>query len=193
MQRGIVIGVFLVNLRDVEHARHLALLGTLPRLLGADAGAGLAGRDNQGGLCHAHCLVDFVFKIKETRCIQQIDLAVVPYDRRNGGRDRELTLDLFGIEIAYGIAFGHLADAVNHARGEQQALDERGLAVASVAHNAYVADSVYRKCRHNYTHSCLFVLSACAHWSRLLLVRNYKPYLSGLQTIFYAVCTFSVG
>ena len=118
MQRSIVIGVFLIDLGDVEHAGHLALFRTRPCLLGADTGAGLTGCNDQRGLGHAQCLIDFVFEIEEARGIEQVDLAVVPYDRCNGGRDGELALDLFGVEITYGISIGYLTDAVGNPGGE---------------------------------------------------------------------------
>ena len=149
VQRGIVIRVFLVDFRDVEHARHCLLLAALPRLFRADARAGLAGRDDQSGLCNAHRALHFAFKIKEARGIEQVDLAVVPFYGRYCGRDRELAADFFGVEIADRVAVGDLAYAVGRTGDIKQALDERGLAVAAVAHETYVTDLVYRIIGHN--------------------------------------------
>ena len=149
VQRGIVIRVFLVDFRDVEHARHCLLLAALPRLFRADARAGLAGRDDQSGLCNAHRALHFAFKIKEARGVEQVDLAVVPFYGRYCGRDRELAADFFGIEIADRVAVGDLAYAVGRTGDIKQALDERGLAVAAVAHETYVTDLVYRIIGHN--------------------------------------------
>ena len=57
--------------------------------------------------------------------------------------------DFFGIEVAYRVAVGDLAYAVGCTGDIKQALDERGFAVAAVAHETYVTDLVYRIIGHN--------------------------------------------
>ena len=155
VQRGIVIRVFLVNLGDIEHTRHGTRFAALPRFFRANARAGLAGGDDQCGFCHAQRAVYFAFKIKKARGVEQVDLAAVKFDRRDCRRNGELTLDLFGIEIAYRVAVRDLTDAVGYTGDIEQALDERGLAVAAVTHQTYIADLVYRVIGHScYTLPC---------------------------------------
>ena len=149
VQRGIVIRVFLVNLRNVEHTRHCTLFAALPRLFRADARAGLAGRDDQSRLCNAQRALHFAFKIKEARGIEQVDLAVVPFYGRYRSRNRELAADFFGVEIADRVAVGDFAHAVGRTGDIKQAFDERGLAVAAVTHQTYITDFVYRIIGHN--------------------------------------------
>ena len=83
MQRGIVIRVLLVDLGDIEHARHGTRLAALPSLFRPHARTGLASGDDQSGFGYAQRAVYFAFKIKETRGIKQIDLAAVPFNRRH--------------------------------------------------------------------------------------------------------------
>ena len=149
VQRGIVIRVFLVNLRNVEHTRHCALFAALPRLFRADARAGLAGRNDKRGLCNAHRALHFAFKIKEARGVEQVDLAAVPFNGCYRSRNRELAADFFGVEIADRVAVGDFAHAVGRTGDIKQAFDERGLAVAAVTHQTYITDFVYRIIGHN--------------------------------------------
>ena len=145
MQRVIVIRVFLVDLGDVEHTRHCVLLTVSPSLFGADARTGLAGCDDQRGLRNAQCALHFTFKIKETRGIEQIDLAAVPLYRRYSRGNGKLALDLFGIKVTN----RDLANAVGYTGDIEQALDQRGLAVAAVTHQTYITDLVNRIIRHS--------------------------------------------
>ena len=149
VQRSIVIRVFLVDLGDVEHTRHCVLLTVSPCLFGADARAGLAGCDDQRGLRNAQCALHFTFKIKETRGIEQIDLAAVPLYRRYSRGNGKLALDLFGIKVTNRVAVRDLANAVGYTGDIEQALDQRGLAVAAVTHQTYITDLVNRIIRHS--------------------------------------------
>ena len=149
VQRVIVIRVFLVDLGDVEHTRHCVLLTVSPSLFGADARTGLAGCDDQRGLRNAQCALHFTFKIKETRGIEQIDLAAVPLYRRYSRGNGKLALDLFGIKVTNRVAVRDLANAVGYTGDIEQALDQRGLAVAAVTHQTYITDLVNRIIRHS--------------------------------------------
>ena len=153
VQRSVIIRVFLINLRDIERAGHIALSGALPGFFGADAGTVLAGSDDQGGIRNPHGGNHLGFKIKEARGIEQVDLALVPFDGGDGGRDRELAADLFGVGIADSVPLRDLADAVGHTGNIEQAFNKRGLAVAAVAHDADITDLVNVISSHKFIHS----------------------------------------
>ena len=145
----------------------------------------------------------FARKIKETRGIEQIDLAAVPLYRRYSRGNGKLALDLFGIKVTNRVAVRDLANAVGYTGDIEQALDQRGLAVAAVTHQTYITDLVNRIIRHSLiSHSpaltCHRALPARYTPGRFVsreqsslcgivpLVRYYTPYKPGMQAVFCA-------
>ena len=61
----------------------------------------------------------------------------------------KLALDLFGIKVTNRVAVRDLANAVGYTGDIEQALDQRGLAVAAVTHQTYITDLVNRIIRHS--------------------------------------------
>ena len=137
---GVIVGVVLVGLGDVEDAGHLALLTVLPGLLRPHAHAALGRADDHGGVGHPQGLHDLAGEVEIARRIQHIDLAALILHRHHGGGDGKLALDLLWIEVADGISVGHLAHAVDHAGLKQHALGQGRLSVSTVAQQTDIAD-----------------------------------------------------
>jgi hypothetical protein len=76
--------------------------------------------------------------------IQHVDLVAAPLDRREGGGDRDLTLDLLLVEVAHGVALGDLAEPRRRTRLEEDRFGHRGLSRAPVADEDDVADVLRR-------------------------------------------------
>ena len=78
--------------------------------------------------------------VKKTRGVEYIDLEAVSLNGRYRGRDRGLSLDLLGIEVAYRVAVGSLAETVGRAGYPEDGLCEGSLAGAAVSGERYVPD-----------------------------------------------------
>ena len=128
----IEIGVLHIQLIDEECLGFIHAGGQTVGLFGADAHAVLGGNDQKHRLGGTDALRNAGGEIEHTGGIQQVDLYAVPIEGRNGGADRYLTLDLLGIEVAYGIAVGDFAQTVGGAGFEQQHLCQAGFAGAAV-------------------------------------------------------------
>ena len=144
VEGGVVVGVFLIGLRDIDKTGHIPLFAVFPGLLQAHGDAVLGGADDDGGVGHGEGLHHFAGEVKSAGSIQHIDLTSLVLQRSHRGGDGDLTLDLLLIVIAYGISVGTLAHAVDGAGHIQQALDQSGLTASTVTQQADVADVLYR-------------------------------------------------
>ena len=140
LEGGVVVGVLLVGLGDIEDAGQLAGLAVFPRLFGAHAHAALGGADDDGGVGHPQGLHDLAGEVKIARCVQDIDLAALVLNGGHRSGQRNLTANLLGIEITDGISVGHLAQAVGPAGGIQHTLGQGSLSVSAVAQQTDVTD-----------------------------------------------------
>ena len=143
LEGGVVVGVVLVGLGDIEHPGQLALLAQLPGLLGAHAHAALGGADDDGGVGDLQGLDDLAGEVEVARGIQHIDLAAVVLHRSHRGGDGNLAANLLGVVITNGVAVDGASQPYGSAGQIQHALRQGGLSVATVSQQAYVADVLY--------------------------------------------------
>ena len=108
-----------------EHrARQAQVLGRIPKLDGRRLRAGLGVDHEQSRLADAHRGKGVADKIGVARGIEHVDAGALPVNRRNGRRDGECTLDLFGVIVKRGLGAvvaaqtGGLAGKVEHGLGE---------------------------------------------------------------------------
>ena len=97
---------------DKERAGQLLFRSHIPRKLSADLGARLAVDNDDSGVRGADRASHLALKVKRSGGVKQIDFYGVPGEGRNPETDGKAAPDLFGIEIAYGVSFGYLAEAV---------------------------------------------------------------------------------
>ena len=137
-----IVGVFFIQLGDVEHRGQVGLGKVLPALFGADTDAALGGDADHAGVCNAQALHDLAGKVEVTGVIQHIDLALVIFDGNDGGRDRILSLLLFVVEVRNGRTVGALAQTGDRLGREQHAFAQRGFTIATMAQQADVANVI---------------------------------------------------
>ena len=155
VEGGVVVGVVLVGLGDIDEAGHIPLLAVLPGLLQAHGDAVLGGADDDGGVGGPEGLHGLAGEVEPARGVQHIDLTALELQGGHGQGDGNLALDLLRVVVAHGVAVGGPAHAVDGAGHIQQALRQGGLAAAAVAQQTDVADILYR-IAHNCFHSlCL--------------------------------------
>ena len=140
---GVVVGVVLVHLGDVDKAGHIPLLAVLPRLLQANGQAVLGGADDDGGIGGPQGGHSLAGEVEAARSVQDIDLAALIFHGSHRGGDGDLTLGLLGVVVADSVAVYGAAHTVDGAGEEQHALCQGGLAVSAVTQQTDVADVLY--------------------------------------------------
>ena len=142
IEGGVVVGVVLVHLGDVDEPGHIPLFAVFPGLLEAygDAVLGRAYQNRRIGCTQG--LHHGAGEIEAARGIQQVNLGVLIFQRHHGGGDGNMTADLLGIVVANGVAVGVLADTVDGTGHVKQALGQGRFAAAAVAQQTDVADGV---------------------------------------------------
>ena len=199
-QRALEVGVLLVHFIDDDHAGGVGLVAHGPGLLRAHVQAGDRAHGDQRALAHVHRAHLLAGEIKVAGNIHQIDLPVLPLQRRHGGGDGDLTLDLFRIVVHGGLAVLHAPLAVDRAGGEQKRLGQRGLADAAVTHDGQVADILGLIIFHMDS-PCINVLlraqapSECTQYALNAIVyifyQNFIDLKSPFKQDFYKLCGFS--
>ena len=164
LKGGVIVGVILVGLGDIEQPGllvglgdieqpgQLALLAQLPRLLGAHAHARLGGADDDGRVGHLEGLDHLAHEVEVARGVQHVDLTAVILNGGHRGGDGNLTAGLLGIVITNGVAVHGVAQPDGATGQIQHALGQGGLAVPAVAQQADVADILYG-IAHNFVSS----------------------------------------
>ena len=144
LEGGVVVGILLVGLGDVDKAGHVPLLAVLPRLLQAHGDTVLGGADDDGRVGHGQSLHHLAGKVKAARGVQHVDLTALVFQGGHGGGDGNLTLGLLGVVVTDGVAVHGLAHAVDGAGHIEQALCQSGLSASAVTQQADVANVLYR-------------------------------------------------
>ena len=145
-ERGVIVGVLLIDLGDVDQTGESILFAIFPRLLRADADAGLGRADDDGGIGSLTGLRSLAGKVETAGHVEHVDLAAVIFHGSHCQRNGDLAADLFGIVVANGVAVGNLTQTVRAAGQKQHSFSEGGLAAAAVAKQHDIANVF---CTHN--------------------------------------------
>jgi hypothetical protein len=127
-----------------DQARDVELLGALPQPRGGDLDAHHGVDDEHGRLAHAQGAERVGDEAGLAGGVEEVDLAVHPFERAEGRGDRHPARLLVLIGVGDGRAIGDRAEPVGRARLEQQRLVQRGLAGAAVADERDIPDAVRR-------------------------------------------------
>src|SRR5438477_72367 len=140
LQRAEEIGTLAVQAVDDDGARQLVLGGELPHLLRLHLHAGHGIDDDERGVDDAQTRARVGDEVPVARDVDEVDAMALPVAVRHGRVDRDLSLDLVGVEVGRRAPVVHLPEAREAARGEQERFDEGGFADAAVADDTDVAD-----------------------------------------------------
>jgi len=152
VEGGVIVGVLLVRLGDIDKTGHIPLFAVLPGLLQAHADPVLGGADNDSRIGHGQRLHHLAGKVKAARGVQHVDFTALVLQGGHCGGDGNLALDLLRVIVADGVPVRSLPHPVDGAGHIEQALCQRGLAASSVAQQADVSDILYR-IAHSRFHS----------------------------------------
>ena len=140
LQRAEEVGALAVEAIDDDGAGQIELAGELPDLLGLHLHAGHRVDHHHRRLHHPQAGARVGDQIPVARRVDQIDPVALVVAVGDRGVDRDLPLDLVGIEVGGGAAVVHLAQPVDRTGGEQHRLHQRGLAHTPVPDDPDVAD-----------------------------------------------------
>ena len=136
----VVVGVFFVDLGDVDEAGHVAFFAELPSLFQTYGDAVLSGADDNSCVSCTEGFHNSAGEVEVTRSVNDVDLGASVFYGSNGSGDGYTAAYFFGIVVADGVAVSVLAHTVDCAGDIKQAFDQSGLTAAAVAQKADVAD-----------------------------------------------------
>ena len=142
VQRAVEVGALAVEHVDEDHARQVQLGRARPEALRGHLDAHHGVDDEDGGLAHSQRAQRVGDEARLARGVEEVDLALVPLERAQGGRDRHLARLLVGVRVRDRGPVGDAAEARHGAGLEEQRLVQGGLSTAAVADKGDVADAI---------------------------------------------------
>ena len=142
VEGGIVVGVILVYLGNVDETGHVTIFTVFPCLLKADGNAVLGRANKDRCVSGAEAFHHSTGEIECTGSVDQVDLNTLVLQRHNGCGNGDITLDLLGIIIANGVAVGIFADTVNDTGHVEKTFCQSSFAAAAMAQQANVTDRI---------------------------------------------------
>ncbi len=97
-----------IHIGYIYHTRQMIFLAEFPCFQRTDLHASFSGNNNDRCICSGNRFFDFSHKIKIAGGIQQIDLAVIPFDRDAGGRYGKMPFLFFFSVVTDSIAVRYL-------------------------------------------------------------------------------------
>ncbi len=122
VERAEEVGPFAIEHVHEQQAREIELSGALPQPGGVDLDAHHGVDDEDRGLAHAQGAERVGNEARVAGSVDQVDLAVLPFERGQRGRDRHLTRLLIGVGVGYRRAVDHRAQPVDRSGLEKQRL-----------------------------------------------------------------------
>ncbi len=114
----------------------------MPDGLGLRLNAGDAAEHDDRTVEDAQAALDLDREVDVTRGVDQVDLVLLPLERRRGGGDRDPALALLFHPVHLGLAVVDLSDLVDLAGVKQEAFRDGGLARVDVRDYTEVSDHV---------------------------------------------------
>ena len=145
LERALEARPFAVELVDEHHAGHAELRGDLPRRIRLDLDAFDRADHEDGQVGHAQRRVDVADEVRVPGAVDEVDLVVLPLERRERERQGQPALLLLGVEVGDRRSVLDPADPSDGAGAVQQRLGQGRLARSAVAHQGDVSDLLRRK------------------------------------------------
>ena len=153
LQRAEEVGPLAVEHVHEHQPRQVELGGARPQARRADLDAHHRVDDEHGRLADPQGPEGVGHEARLTGGVDEVDLAVLPPEGAERGRDRHLARLLVGVGIGHGATLDDRSETVDHAGLEQERLVQGRLAGAAMADQSDVADTV-----RSWTHACLLSL-----------------------------------
>jgi hypothetical protein len=142
VQRAEEVGPLAVEHVHEDQARDVELLGALPQPLGVDLDPHDRVDDEDGRLADAQGPERVGDEAGLAGSVEEVDLAVLPLEGGEGGRDGHLALLLVGLGVGGGRALLDGAEPVDRAGLEQERLVQGRLPAPAVTDQGDIADAI---------------------------------------------------
>ena len=139
-QRPVEVGARVVELAHHDRAWHVDRVALPPQSAGALVDRLVGGHHEQGAVGRAETGTHLTDEVRVAGGVEEVDLAVLVHHGCDGERARPLVCAFDVLEVAHGVVVRDRPGPVDSARGEQQRLDQRGLAGLARADQDDVAD-----------------------------------------------------
>ncbi len=134
------VRVLAVHPVDDHEAGEAELVAELPGLLGLDLDAGDGVHDEERGVRRLQAADHLGHEDPVAGRVDEVDLLLLPLERRDRERNRDLPFDLLRVEVGRRVAVLHAPEARRRARFVEEGGNERRLADAVVADDGDVVD-----------------------------------------------------
>ncbi len=134
------VGALAVHAVDDDESGEPEVLAGLPGLFGLDLDARDRVDDDERRVRGAQAAEHLRDEDSVARRVDQVDLLLLPLERRDREPDRDLPVDLLGVEVCRRVAFLDAAEPRRGAGLVEQRGDERRLSDAVVPHDGDVVD-----------------------------------------------------
>ena len=137
-----IVCVIEIHIRDIDHSGQIVFFTEIPCALSTDFHAGLAGDNDDCSIRYADRLFHFTDKIEISGCVQNVDLAVLPFYRNQRCLDGETSLLLFLCEIGDGVSVFDLAHSVCNTCQMAHGLCQSCLTCSTVSEQNDISDFI---------------------------------------------------
>src|SRR4051812_14375508 len=146
LEYGFEIGTLPVHLVDKREPRHLIFIRLSPNRLALRFNALARAEYYDPAIEHSQAAFDLSRKIDVSRCVDQVDDDVLPWELHARGIDRYPALRLLGIIIRRGRTPVDLAGPMLGTTRKKHSLGDRCLTGINVGNDADVANFLERDC-----------------------------------------------
>jgi hypothetical protein len=140
LERAEEVGALAVEAVDHDRAREIVLVGELPDLLGLHLHPRDRVHHDHRGAGHAQAGAGVGDEIAVSGRVDQVQAIAVVIAEGHRGVERDLALDLVGIEVGGGRAVVDPSEPRGRAAAEQNGFDQRGLPHPAMADECHVAN-----------------------------------------------------
>ena len=172
------VGVFTVHLVDDHDMGLVLFMAHGHSLFCTHHGAGNGAHHDDSAVAEEHGGSYIAIEIVTTRSIDKVDLGVFPLDRKHAHVDGAAALDLFRIKVGSGGSVFNLADTIQKSGIKKHGLCQSGLALASMAENAYVADGICGIVFHSCSPCRIILLHIQMGERRFLPIHSHVKHLA---------------
>ena len=145
------VGVLFLHLVDDHEAWKVACADLLPGQLGAHHNAAVRADNDGRPFRRTKRATDITDEVLKPRGVEQVDLVIAPGQMGDRRADRNLSLDLFRLEIEGGVTGVRLAQAVDGPAGIKHRLRQAGLAIVAVPEQGDIANLVGIESGHRFS------------------------------------------
>ena len=133
------IGTFAIHLVDEHDSRDVVAIGLSPNRFALRFDTFAREKTTTAPSKHSQATFDFGGEVDVARCVEQVDVEVVPMKFHASAEDRDAPFLFFGVVVGIGRAMIDSADSVFRAAQEQHPFGDRRLARINVGDDADVA------------------------------------------------------